>query len=76
MRERRAYALAVLDRPEQLMMYANTTNDVRIPIPWGGSVGEKEKKKEKKKKERTAADVETVEKFRRASQARESASRE
>ncbi|EGR52245.1 uncharacterized protein TRIREDRAFT_102619 [Trichoderma reesei QM6a] len=27
MRERRAYALAVLDRPEQLMMYANTTND-------------------------------------------------
>lgn len=29
-RERRAYALAVLDRPEQLMMYANTTNDVRI----------------------------------------------
>lgn len=26
-RERRAYALAVLDRPEQLMMYANTTND-------------------------------------------------
>lgn len=30
-RERRAYALAVLDRPEQLMMYANTTNDVRVP---------------------------------------------
>lgn len=29
-RERRAYALAVLDRPEQLMMYANTSNDVRI----------------------------------------------
>ncbi|KAJ4859123.1 hypothetical protein V8C43DRAFT_296965 [Trichoderma afarasin] len=26
-RERRAYALAVLDRPEQLMMYANTSND-------------------------------------------------
>ncbi|KAH6610180.1 hypothetical protein Trco_000200 [Trichoderma cornu-damae] len=26
-RERRAYALAVLDRPEQLMMYAQTTND-------------------------------------------------
>ncbi|KAL7937432.1 hypothetical protein V8C35DRAFT_292497 [Trichoderma chlorosporum] len=26
-RERRAYALAVLDRPEQLMMYANSTND-------------------------------------------------
>ncbi|KAL7795202.1 hypothetical protein V8C37DRAFT_401018 [Trichoderma ceciliae] len=26
-RERRAYALAVLDRPELLMMYAQTTND-------------------------------------------------
>ncbi|KAL6698967.1 hypothetical protein J3F84DRAFT_238740 [Trichoderma pleuroticola] len=26
-RERRAYALAVLDRPEQLMMYASTAND-------------------------------------------------
>ncbi|KAK4070051.1 uncharacterized protein Triagg1_6472 [Trichoderma aggressivum f. europaeum] len=26
-RERRAYALAVLDRPEQLMMYAATSND-------------------------------------------------
>lgn len=32
-RERRAYALAVLDRPEQLMMYANTSNDVRITTP-------------------------------------------
>lgn len=30
-RERRAFALAVLDRPEQLMMYAQTTNDVSPP---------------------------------------------
>jgi hypothetical protein len=27
-RERRAFAAAVLDRPEQLMMYAQSTNDV------------------------------------------------
>lgn len=31
-RERRQFALSVLDSPEQLMMYAQSTNDVSHPL--------------------------------------------
>jgi hypothetical protein len=37
-RERRGYAMSVLDSPDQLMMYAQSTGDVSSPIlewPYG-----------------------------------------